>query len=137
MAGTAALEQPDRAPRVERDTHEQARAHDGAFETLLPLALSSIAGPSSRKAVISALLQNEGRHCVRRTPNIADPVHRAAAISHSISIQRLGQIDRPVHTAAAITAPISVAPTSSRPAERASVSPACCPSATVFITAAR
>ena len=34
-------------------------------------------------------------------------------------------------------APISVEPTSSRPAERAIVSPACCPKATVFRMAAR
>ena len=87
--------------------------------------------------MISALLQNGGRHFVRRTPNIAEPIHRAAAISHRVSIQRLGQMDSPVHTAAATAAPISVAPTSSRPADRASVSPACCASATVFITAAR
>ena len=74
---------------------------------------------------------------MRRAPNSADPAHSAAAISHSISIQRLGHIDSPVQTAAATAAPISVEPTSSRPAWRASVSPACWPSATVFMIAAR
>src|SRR5436853_262110 len=51
--------------------------------TLFPLALSSIAGPSSRNVVISALLQNDGRHFVRRTPNIAEPIHEARSAEGS------------------------------------------------------
>ena len=96
-----------------------------------------MAGPSRISAVISALLQNDGRKRDRRAPNSAEPDHSAAAISHSISIHRLGHSDRPIHTAAPISAPISVEPTSSRPAVRASASSACCPSATVFMIAAR
>src|SRR6478672_12209797 len=65
------------------------------LSTLLPLALSSIAGPSRISDVIRALLQNDGRKVVRRAPNSADPAHSAAAIIHSISIHRLGHSDRP------------------------------------------
>src|SRR5688572_12379791 len=108
-----------------------------ACRTLLPLALSSIAGPTSISAVISALLQKDGRKPVRRAPNIAEPHHRALAISHSASIQRLGSNDSPNQTQAPTSAPIKVDPTSSFPAERAVVSPACWPSVTVFMMAAR
>ncbi len=87
---------------------------------LLPLALFSIAWPSRISAVISALLQNESQNAVDRAPKSPDPAHRAAAMSHSISIHRLGQSERPNHTPAPINAPIRVGPTISPPAERAS-----------------
>jgi hypothetical protein len=54
--------------------------------TLLPLALSSIAGPSRIGAVIRVLLLNEGPKQLRRAPVIAEPVHSAARQSHSASI---------------------------------------------------
>ena len=88
-------------PGIERDADEEADAHDGALErrSCRWRCLRS-PGQSRISDVISALLQNDGRKLVRRTPNIADPAHSAAAISHSISIQRLGHSDRPVQTAA-------------------------------------
>ena len=103
----------------------------------MPLALSSIAGPIRISAVISALLQNEGRKRDDRAPVIAEPTQSAAAIIQSTSIHKLGHSDRPNQRPTATTAPISVDPTSSLPAERASVSPACWLSVTVFMIAAR
>ena len=71
------------------------------------------------------------------TPNSRLPAQNAAATIHNISIHRVGHIDKPSQTTSAMPAAISVEPTSSRPAEPASVEPACCPSAPVFMMAGR
>src|SRR5204862_6058530 len=92
----------------------------------LPLAESSIAGPSRIIIVISASRQNAGGHDVGRAPNSLAPAQRVTAISHNISIHRLGRIDRPIQTASAIAAPASVDPTNIFPAERALTVLACC-----------
>src|SRR6476469_4435272 len=102
----------------------------------LPLAESSIAGPKRIIIVIRASLQNAGGHDVGRAPNILAPAQRATAISHSISIHRLGRIDRPIQSASAIAAPTSVEPLSIFPAERALRLLACCARATVFMIVA-
>jgi small neutral amino acid transporter SnatA (MarC family) len=61
--GAPAFERPDRRPGIERDADEQADAHRGRRRTPVPLALSSIAGPSRISIVISALFQ-KGREAV-------------------------------------------------------------------------
>src|SRR4051794_12175218 len=105
-------------------TKSAVRTSDACI-TLLPVALSSIAGPNRINAVMSALLQKEGGYADLRAPNSRAPVHSAARIIHSISIHRLGSSERPIHNTAAISAPMNVEPTSSRPASLALVSSAC------------
>src|SRR4051794_38674632 len=102
----------------------------------LPLAESSIAGPRRIIIVIRASLQNAGGHAVDWTPNSRAPAQRPTAVSHKVSIQRVGCIDRPTQTASAIAAPASVEPISIFPAERALRVLACCASVTVFMTVA-
>src|SRR6187402_1638611 len=96
----------------------------------LPLAESSIAGPRRIIIVISASRQNAGGHDVGLAPNILAPAQRPTAVSHSISIHRVGCIDRPIQIASAIAAPASVEPINIFPAERALSVLACCASVT-------
>src|SRR6476619_4729773 len=87
----------------------------------LPLAESSIAGPRRIIIVIRASLQNAGGHDEGRAPNILGPAQRVTAISHNISIHRLGRIVEPINIF---------------PAERALRVLACCAIATVFMIVA-